>query len=171
MAWQHKKHFFLFKVFSAPRPFVGGNLSENQACMLAVPRHIFMFHQTSFFNVCRLPQTATLKHSGSSSVTFDAGATAQVQSSRRVLDEVSVTPTSTIVVAHLGFNVNGQPSNLVDAGTTQVRVSSTSSGEVSERGQCRRHSSSPRVFGRRLRRARRAGHKTYHTREVTADET
>lgn len=97
-----------------------------------------MSNVPSFFvvgsTVYRLRQTFLSQRLGSSSVTFEAGATEQGQSSRRtMLDEVSSTPTSTIVVAHLGFNTNGRPSSLVDAGTTQIRLSSTSTGEVSGR--------------------------------------
>lgn len=88
-------------------------------------------HQTSdFFWACTRSRNA-----GSSSVTFGAGATEQRGPSRRMLDDASSpTPTSTIVVANLGFNVKGRPSSAVDAGTTQVKVSSTSSGQVNRIG-------------------------------------
>ncbi|CAM9419179.1 unnamed protein product [Pylaiella littoralis] len=51
-------------------------------------------------------------------------------SSRRKLNEVDSTSPSTIVVAHLLFSANGGPSSSVDgAGVTQIKITSTSSGE------------------------------------------
>ncbi|CAN0146525.1 unnamed protein product [Pylaiella littoralis] len=52
------------------------------------------------------------------------------KSSRRKLDEIVSTSPSTIVVAHLLFSANGGPSSSVDgAGVTQIKITSTSSGE------------------------------------------
>lgn len=51
--------------------------------------------------------------------------------SRRKLNELTSTSASTIVVASLLFSANGKPSEFADGGVTQIRVTSTSSGEVS----------------------------------------
>ncbi|CAN0146388.1 unnamed protein product, partial [Pylaiella littoralis] len=54
----------------------------------------------------------------------------RLESSRRKLDEIVSTSPSTIVVAHLLFSANGGPSSSVDgAGVTQIKITSTSSGE------------------------------------------
>lgn len=45
-------------------------------------------------------------------------------------DEELSTSSSTIVITHLGLGVNGRPSRIVEAGVTQIKVTSTSGGEV-----------------------------------------
>eukprot|EP00903_Cladosiphon_okamuranus_P012876 g12026.t1 len=96
---------------------------------------------------------------GSSAVTFEAGAiiTSPGLSSRRTtvlgqpqvhagcasggcasktrqavlrrLDQEQYTSSSTIIVTQLGFSANGRASSVVEAGVTQIKVTSTSSGE------------------------------------------
>ena len=82
-----------------------------------------------------------LEMPGSSSVTFEAGsvepsspASASLsqswRSSHRRLQEDSSSSSSTIVVANVGFNFNGRPSSAVEAGVTQILVTSSSTGAV-----------------------------------------
>ncbi len=55
--------------------------------------------------------------------------------SRRRLQEDSSASSSTIFVASLGFNLHGRPSSAVEAGVTQIVVTSTSSGAVGFRAR------------------------------------
>ncbi len=56
-------------------------------------------------------------------------------SSRRRLQEDSSASSSTIFVANLGFNLHGRPSSAVEAGVTQIVVTSTGSGAVGSRAR------------------------------------
>lgn len=61
---------------------------------------------------------------------FGGCASQRRQAVRRRLDQESYISSSTIVVSQLGFSVNGRASSVVEAGVTQIKVTSTSSGEV-----------------------------------------
>lgn len=74
--------------------------------------------------------TALERPQDHSRCSFGGCASQRRQPFHRRLDEELHTSSSTIVVAHLRFNVNGRPSSIIEAGVTQIKVRSTSSGEV-----------------------------------------